>query len=81
MWHGGWAFISPVYWTMDVLYIRYQSNKHSIITCKGAANMEQNIREILEQLNEENRERALSLAAALLAEQSSNQETSVSAPE
>ena len=43
--------------------------------------MEQNIREILEQLNEENRERALSLAAALLVEQSLNQETSVSAPE
>lgn len=78
---GGAILINPVYWTTDVLYTRHHSNKHSIITCKGAANMEQNIQEILEQLNEANRERALSLAAALLAEQSLNQETSASAPE
>ena len=77
---GGGAIISPFYRTFQVLYIRYDLNVHSIITCKGAATMLEEVLEMWEQLNEENKRKILTLEAALLSTQALQNESAADAP-
>lgn len=63
-----------------MLYIRYELNVHSIITSKGAATMLEEVLEMWEQLNEENKRKILTLEAALLSTQPLQNESAADAP-
>lgn len=63
-----------------MLYISHKSNAHSIITCKGAATMLEEVLKMWEQLNEENKRKILTLEAALLSTQPLQNESAADAP-
>ena len=64
-----------------MLYISYESNKHSIIKqCKGAATMLEETLKMWEQLSEENKRKILTLVAALLSTQPLQTESAADAP-
>ena len=63
-----------------MLYIRYELNVHLIITSKGAATMLEEVLELWEQLNEENKRKILTLEAALLSTQPLQNESAADAP-
>lgn len=63
-----------------MLYIRYELNVHSVITSKGAATMLEEVLEMWEQLNEENKRKILTLEAALLSTQPLQNESAADAP-
>lgn len=65
-----------------MLYISCESNKHSIIKqCKGAATMLEEVLEMWEQLNKENKRKILTLEAALLSTQPLQNESAADAQE
>ena len=65
-----------------MLYISYESNKHSIIKqCKGAATMLEEVLKMWEQLNKENKRKILTLEAALLSTQPLQNESAADAQE
>lgn len=65
-----------------MLRYEYASNIYSIMNqCKGAATMREEVLKMVEQLDEENAEKALNLAVALLsAQKESQKENPKSAP-